>query len=81
MFDNQTKWTETECFYVIASKGFHRAWIAGPYRTQSQADAVLPRAIRWAVRQSGDCDAQHYTYRVASHYNGEVRSILGEIEP
>jgi hypothetical protein len=81
MFDNHTQWTETECFYVIAFKGNHRACIAGPYRTRSQADAVLPRAIRWAVRQSGDRNAADYTYRVAQHYNGHDRSILGEIQP
>jgi hypothetical protein len=81
MFDKQTKWTEAECFYVIAFKGNHRAWIAGPYQTQAGADAVLPRAIRWAVTQSGDREAAGYTYRVAQHHNGETRSILGEIQP
>jgi hypothetical protein len=81
MFHNHTKWTEAECFYVISLKGNHRAWIAGPYRTRSQADAVLPRAIRWAMTQSGDSDAPSYTYRVAQYHNGDVRSILGEIQP
>jgi len=81
MFEKHTKWIEDECYYVIAFKGNHRAWLAGPYRTRSEADSVRPRAIRWAVRQSGDHDAPNYNYRVAQYHNGEVRSILGEIQP
>ena len=36
MFHNHTKWTDDECFYVIAFKGNHRAWLAGPYHTRGR---------------------------------------------
>ncbi len=81
MFEKHTGWTEAECFYVIAFQGNRRAWLAGPYRTRAKAEDVLPRAVRWALTQSDDSDAATYTYRVAQHHDGEVRSILGEVQP
>jgi hypothetical protein len=81
LFDHHTGWTDTTCYYVVAFKGNRRAWLAGPYATRSEAEDVLPRARRWAIRQSGDQEANKYQYRVAEHYHGHDRSILGEIQP
>lgn len=81
MFEKHVKWIKSECYYIVAFKSNARSWIAGPYPTRSQAEGVLPRAIHWAMWQSGDSDAPTYTYCVTRHYNGETRSILGEIQP
>jgi hypothetical protein len=81
LFEQHTFWTDDECFYVVAFHGNRRAWLAGPYATRGKAEEVLPRAKRWAIRDSEDKEAVKYHYRVAQHYNGHDRSILGEIEP
>jgi hypothetical protein len=81
LFEKHTGWTDAECFYVVAFKGNARAWLAGPYVTRGEAEDVLSRAKRWAIRESGDKQAVNYHYRVAQHYNGHDRSILGEIQP
>ena len=81
LFEKHTEWTESICYYVVAFHGFRRAWLAGPYRTHAEADSVFHRAVRWAVRQSGDVEAMHYVYQVVQHHNGHDRSILGEIQP
>ena len=81
LFEHHTDWTDEPCYYVVAFKGNRRAWLAGPYATRGEAEDVLPRAKRWAIRDSGDKQAASYHYRVAQHYNGHDRSILGEIQP
>jgi hypothetical protein len=78
MFAKQLAWTETPCFYVVAYSGSHRAWIAGPYPTHDEAEAALPRAQRWAILESADPKAPDYRYEVAEHWDGELRSILGQ---
>jgi hypothetical protein len=65
----------------MAYSGTHRAWLAGPYRTQDEAEAALPRVRRWAILESADPKAADYRYEVAEHWDGEVRSILGEMAP
>jgi hypothetical protein len=81
LFEKHTGWTDAECFYVVAFKGYRRAWLAGPYATRSLAEDVLPQAMQWAIRDSGDTQAVNYQYRVAQHHHGHDRSILGEIQP
>ena len=81
LFEQHTDWTDAECYYVAALWGFRRAWLAGPYRTQRMADDALPRAVRWAMRDSDDKQAACYDYRVVQHHHGHYRSILGEIQP
>ena len=81
LFEEQTGWTDDPCYYVVAFKGNRRAWLAGPYATQGRAEDFLPRAKRWAIRESGDQEATTYHYRVVQHYNGHDRSILGELQP
>jgi hypothetical protein len=81
IFQAQTEWTNEPCYYVIAFRNFQRAWLAGPYRTHTEASRVFPRSVRWAVRQSGDPEAMHYVYQVFQHHDGQTRSILGEIQP
>ena len=77
MFATQTGWTDQPCYYAIATFGIRRAWLAGPFPTHAEADDVLPRARRWALRESGDRHAAVYTYEVLRHYNGHQHSILG----
>jgi hypothetical protein len=81
MFDDYTKWTEAECFYVVAIHGFQRAWLAGPYKTRAEAEKVQHRAMVWALTESGDPEAVKYNYGVAKYHHGGIRSILGEIQP
>jgi hypothetical protein len=78
LFEHHTDWTDEPCYYVVAVDGCRRATLAGPYLTRGEADDVLPRAKRWAIRDSGDHQAARYRYHVAQHYNGHDRSILGE---
>ena len=79
MFATQTGWTDQPCYYAIATFGIRRAWLAGPFPTLAEADAVLPRAQRWALRESGDRFAAVYSYEVLRHYNGHQHSILGRL--
>jgi hypothetical protein len=81
LFEKHTGWTDAECYYVVAFSGFRRAWLAGPYATQSMAEDVVPRVVRWAIHESGDEHAGNYHYRIAQHHHGHDRSILGEICP
>jgi hypothetical protein len=81
LFESHNGWIDDPCYYVVACLFNQRAWLAGPYATRGEAEDVLPKAKRWAVRDSGDKDAVKYHYRVAQHYNGHDRSILGEIRP
>jgi hypothetical protein len=81
LFDHHTGWTDDPCYYVVAVKGNRSACLAGPYATRGEAEAVFPRARRWAIRESGDKEAAGYHYHVAQHYNGHDRSVLGEIQP
>jgi hypothetical protein len=81
LFEKQTSWTDGDCYYVAALSGFRKAWLAGPYPTRGMAEDVLPRAVRWALRESGDELADRYEYRVLQHHHGHDRSILGEIQP
>ena len=81
LFEKHTTWTDAECYYVVAVAHFRRAWLAGPYPTRRMADDVLPRAIRWAVHESGDSRAGTYQIGVTTHHHGHDRSILGEIRP
>jgi hypothetical protein len=76
MFDKQTHWTDSPCYYVMAYSRLRRAWLAGPYPTAKAAEEVLPRARRWAIRQSGDRHAASYRYEVMRHFNGDTHSIL-----
>lgn len=77
LFEQHTGWTDDPCYYVVAIKGNRRACLAGPYATRGEAEDVMPRAKRWAIRESGDKHAVSYQYTVAQHYNGHDRSILG----
>ena len=79
MFDEHTQWTERPCYYVIACHHFRRAWLAGPFQTRAEADTMLPHVVSWATSASRDPEAGSYNYQVTEHYNGEVRSILGEL--
>lgn len=81
LFDRHTGWTDEPCYYVVGFFGFRRVWIAGPYRTRSMADDMLPRAIHWALHESGDNNADRYEYHVVEHHHGHDRSILGETQP
>lgn len=77
MFKDYTDWTQMPCYYVIATTGMRRAWLAGPYPTYDAADAALPAAQLWALtRSTNDCSPD-YQYTVTIHHNGETRSILG----
>ena len=79
MFSAHTDWAERPCWYVVAYDGNRRAWLAGPYRTATEAEAVLPGAVRWATECSGDGWAERYRYAVHEHFDGGTRSILGEV--
>ena len=81
MFDRQTAWTTLPCYCVMPYCTIRRAWLAGPYPTAAAAHEVVPRARRWALRQSGDAQAASYRYEVYQHFDGETRSILGELLP
>jgi hypothetical protein len=81
LFEYHTDWTDDPCFYVVAFDFNRRACLAGPYGTRGETEDVLPRAKRWAIRESKDKDAVSYHYHVCQHYNGHDRSILGEIQP
>jgi hypothetical protein len=81
MFAKHTDWTESTCHYAAAICGNHYRLLAGPYRGESEAAAVLPIAEDWALHASGDPAASSYRYQVMTAYNGHSRSILGEIEP
>ena len=81
MFEAHTDWAERPCWYVVAHHRTRRAWLAGPYRTAAEAEAVLPGAVLWAYKRSGDERAGHYSYAVHEHFDGGTRSILGEVAP
>ena len=81
MFDKYTAWTQHPCYYIIAIKGFHRSWLAGPYKTQEEAEKSFQHVQSWALLKSGDKHAQNYEYSICQHDNGETRSILGERQP
>jgi len=78
MFTEHTEWTHRPCFYVTAADGNSRyCLLAGPYQTRDAAIAILDTVLRWAVRSSGDPQAERYDYAVIRAYNGYHRSILG----
>ena len=81
LFATHNDWTETTCHYVAAVHGNYYALLSGPYRTEAEADSVLPDAQHWAIRASGDPRAAQYRYLVFTAVNGHSRSILGEIRP
>ncbi len=81
MFSGHADWAKRPCWYVVATHGGRRAWPAGPYRTAAEAEAVLPGAVNWAYKRSGDEQADRYRYAVHGHFDGGTRSILGEVAP
>lgn len=81
MFDQHTEWTQRPCHYVVASHYYNRAWLAGPYRTAGEAEAVLSKAESWAIKHGLDKNASQYRYAVYEHRNGQIHSILGELSP
>lgn len=82
MFRDYTEWMEQPCYYVTAIDGSTRvSLLAGPYRSQDAAAAVLETTQRWAIDGSGDPRADSYTYGVTRTYNGYHRSILGIVDP
>jgi hypothetical protein len=81
MFDSHTEWTYQPCWYVVARHKHQRAWLAGPYRTYDEAAGIAVRCLGWALGESGDGHAARYGYQVYQHYDGQVRSILGELKP
>ena len=78
MFDKYTVWTQHPCYYIFAFKGFHRSWLAGPYKTLQEAVKSFQDVQTWALLKSGDKQAKNYEYRICQHDHGETRSILGE---
>jgi hypothetical protein len=81
MFDTYTEWNDSTCYYAAAFHGMHYRLLAGPYRTQAEAEAILPFAQDWALRASGDPAASSYRYAVFTSVHGHSRSILGEMKP
>jgi hypothetical protein len=81
MFDKHTDWTESTCYYAAAVHRTEYRLLAGPYRTEPEAEAVLPFARKWALHASGDPSASSYRYAVFAAVQGQGRSILGELKP
>ncbi len=81
MFSQQTDWTESTCYYAAAVHRVEYRLLAGPYRTESEAEAVLPFAREWALHASCDPSAAAYRYTVVTAVQGHGRSILGELNP
>jgi hypothetical protein len=81
MFATHTNWTESTCYYAAASHGNHYRLLAGPYRTEAEATAVLPFVQDWAMNASRDPAAPSYRYTVFTSYDGHSHSILGELKP
>ena len=81
MFATHTDWMESTCHYAAAFSGFRYRLLAGPYRTEAEATAVLDFARDWALHASGDTAATTYRYAVYAAFDGHCRSILGEIKP
>jgi hypothetical protein len=81
MFAHHTDWTESTCYYAAAVHRVEYRLLAGPYRTQPEAEAVLPSAREWALHASGDPSAASYRYTIMTAVQGHGRSILGELKP
>jgi hypothetical protein len=81
MFDTHTEWNDSTCYYAAAFHGMHYRLLTGPFRTQAEAEALLPFAQDWALRASGDPAASSYRYDVFTSVHGHSRSILGEMKP
>jgi len=79
MFAEHNDWIDTTCYYVAAIHRMRMALLAGPYRTQAEAEVVLPVAEDWALHASGDPAARSYRYTVFTAHCGHNRSILGEM--
>ena len=52
MFDTYTEWNDSTCYYAAAFHHMHYRLLSGPFRTQAEAEAILPFAQEWALRAS-----------------------------
>lgn len=81
MFDQIAQWMHRPCHYVVATHGFRRAWLAGPYARAAEAEAVLTPVKRWAESESGEPNAGSYSYVVMEYHDGSMASVLGQVHP
>lgn len=81
MFDQIAQWIYQPCHYVVATHGFRRVWLAGPYANAADAEAVFTPVVRWAESDSGEPNAGSYSYAVMEYHNGSMASLLGRVRP
>ena len=80
LFEHHTGWTDEPCYYVVAFKGNRRACSLVPMPRGAKPRTFCRERNAGPSAKAGTRSVK-YHYRVAQHYNGHDRSILGRSSP